>query len=225
LYTIDDQTEVRNPLGLYGSRLAVEIYVVLASINHLQNLHKAVNNCGYEIKELVFSGLADSYSLFDEGDMRQNVALIDIGSSLTEVSLFQAHALQDIEVLSLGVSDLRALPETDENFKSIVTRIKGKVDEYRSKGIVVNYALVAGGGLLVDGIIESLESNLGIPVRAGVVRHLSGNIGSLDSMIATTAIGLVRYARQKYQPVAAVQPKNLVKLFATKVVDVFNNYF
>ena len=224
-YTIDDQTELKNPLGLYGSRLAVEIYVVSANINHMQNIQKVINNCGRELRGLVFSGMADSLSLLDNEEREASVILVDIGSSLTEVSMFQEGVMKHVEVASWGASDLRGTPDADDGLRGVILRIKEKTDEFDAKNIRFRTVIVSGGGSLVDGMIEAFESGLGIRAGRGMVKGLTGNISSLESVIATTAIGLARFAGRDHEKNAKYQPNNLVRNLSSKIVDTFNNYF
>ncbi len=228
-YLIDDQTESRNPLGLYGSRLAVEIYVITAGLNHIQNLHKVINNCGYEVKEAVFSALADTYSLFDDEERGADVALVDIGSSLTEIALCEEGVVRYVEVVPAGASDIQGRLDKCPPFDSIVDRVRKALDDSegrgRGKGFRARSVIVAGGGSLMDGAVEAFESALGIPARPGVVKHLLGNASSADSIIATTAMGLVRYGFERQTPGVRIRPKNLVKRLSSTVVDIFNNYF
>ena len=47
-FAIDDQPWIKNPIGLYASRLSSEAYIITAGINHIQNIYKCVNNSGYD---------------------------------------------------------------------------------------------------------------------------------------------------------------------------------
>jgi cell division protein FtsA len=49
-FSVDDQPWINCPLGLYASRLSSEVYIITASVNHIQNLYKCVNNTGYDVK-------------------------------------------------------------------------------------------------------------------------------------------------------------------------------
>ncbi len=224
-YSIDDQDDIKNPLGLYGSRLAVKIYVVTASINHIQNMQKAVNNCGYEIKSVVFTGMADWSSLFDRHDQGENIILIDMGSSITETAMFLDGVLTHVEVVPFGVSDIAHPVDADGALSSVTSRVKESMEKFQKQGVKFRSAVVAGGGSLVDGMLEALESRLGVQVVPGAVKSLTGRVSSIEGVTATTAIGLVRFARKDYENRARPRPKGLIKNISTKVVDLFNNYF
>ncbi len=65
-YSIDDQPVIKNPLGLYASRLSCEMYMITAGINHIQNIYKCVDNAGYDIKGVIYSGIADGAGLLED---------------------------------------------------------------------------------------------------------------------------------------------------------------
>ena len=49
-YTIDDQDEVRSPIGLHGYRLEVEAHIVTAASPALMNLSRTTDNVGIEVE-------------------------------------------------------------------------------------------------------------------------------------------------------------------------------
>ena len=61
-------------------------------------------------------------------------------------------------------------------------------------------------------------------MKVGVAKHIIGDISTSDSIRLATAIGLAKYAHDKYEKKIA-QDKDVVRRLSTKVVDLFNNYF
>ncbi|MCX5685979.1 MAG: cell division protein FtsA, partial [Candidatus Omnitrophica bacterium] len=106
-FSVDDEPPVKNPMGLYASRLACEAYIITANANHIQNIYKCVNNAGYDIKEIVFTGIADGSSLLTPEEREEGALLLDMGASITEVSVFTDGALADLEILLTGGSDIK----------------------------------------------------------------------------------------------------------------------
>ncbi len=62
-FSIDDQPSIKNPLGLYASRLACEMYVLSANVSQVQNIYKCVNDAGEDVKEAIFTGIAEGMSV------------------------------------------------------------------------------------------------------------------------------------------------------------------
>lgn len=223
-YSIDDQPAVKNPLGLYASRLSCEMYMITASINHIQNIYKCVDNAGYDIKGVVYSGIADGMSLLEDEWKEDGVFLLNIGASLTELSIFWAGTLNVIDIIPVGASDIKGDPKESAEFNNIVSRVRTKREELLKKGSDIKLAVITGGFAFSEGVVDTLEEKLSFPVKMGVARNVQGNISGIDSLRGVTAIGLARYAQAQCQP-KPFQAKGLIKDISDKVTEIFNNYF
>lgn len=107
-YTIDSRSNVLNPLGLYSHRLEVDLYLVCVKLSSLQTLTRVINQAGYEVKNLFFSGLATSQAVFNKELLKGLNVLCDIGSDITEMLIFKDGLLCDMAILSLGGNDITA---------------------------------------------------------------------------------------------------------------------
>lgn len=105
-YTVDSKSDISHPLGLYGHKLEVDLYLVCGKLSSIQTITHVINQAGYEIKELFFSGLATSEVVFNDEFKKGTNIICDIGSDITELLLFKEGMLRDIQILSLGGSDL-----------------------------------------------------------------------------------------------------------------------
>lgn len=105
-YTIDSKSNIVNPLGLYSHKLEVDLYLLCAKLSSVQSLSRVINQSGYEIKDLSFSGIATSKAVFNP-QFREGVSILcDLGSDTTEILIFRGGLLKDIEILRLGGRDL-----------------------------------------------------------------------------------------------------------------------
>lgn len=223
-FSIDDQSGIKNPLGLYASRLACDIYMITANINHIQNIYKCVNNAGYDVCDIIFGSVADAESVLESGEKEEGVVLLNIGASLTECSIFFGGALDDLDVIPFGTLDLKRGFENDAGFGDVLGRIKNRMDEFSKRGGLVRSLVLTGGLSLADGIIEFLEEKFSCLARVGVVKNIRGDISSFESIRGATAIGLARHAYTEYEKDAIVEG-NLIKRLSAKFVDIINNYF
>ena len=223
-YSIDDQAVIKNPLGLYASRLSCEMYMITAGINHIQNIYKCVDNAGYDIEGVVYSGIADGVGLLENAWKDEGVLLLNMGASLTEISIFSGSVLSAMSVIPVGAVDIKGDLRTSTAFDNIISRVKAKCEEFSNKAQNIKLAVIAGGFAFSEGVIDILEEKLSYPVRMGVVKNAQGNISSIDSLRCVTAIGLARYAQIEYQP-KPFQTKGLAKDISEKVAEIFNNYF
>jgi|GEM_PF-1275566 len=105
-YMVDGQGIIKNPLGLFGSRLSVDYLFVTGLTPSIANLRKAVNMGGLEIEELVLSNLASSFSVLSSLDKEIGVILVDIGSDVTEVTVFSEGIVRFEKMLPCGSENL-----------------------------------------------------------------------------------------------------------------------
>ncbi|MBG7617174.1 MAG: cell division protein FtsA, partial [Chloroflexi bacterium] len=88
-YSVDGQTGVKNPIGMYGFRLDVETHIITAAATSVQNLVKCVRSIGIEVEDLVLEPLASSESVLTTDEKQVGVILADIGGGTTDVCIFK----------------------------------------------------------------------------------------------------------------------------------------
>ena len=223
-FSADDQPWIKSPLGLYASRLSCEVYVITADINQIQNIYKCVGNAGYDVKEIVYTGIADGAALLEKEEGEEGALILNMGSSLTEVSIFFDGILNDLDVIPTGANDVRGAILDSAELKAVIARVNAKIQDFARIGGRVKTVTITGGIAFVDSIAEYLESSLQCPVKMGVAKDIRGNISGIDSMKLSTSIGLVKYAssRRETRPLSG---KGIANRISTAVVDIFNNYF
>ena len=59
-FIIDGQDGVREPLGMSGMRLEVEVHIVTGAVSAAQNIVKCVRRCGLEVNDLILQPLASA---------------------------------------------------------------------------------------------------------------------------------------------------------------------
>jgi cell division protein FtsA len=74
-YTVDRNGGVRDPVGMIGTRLETEMYLVTIGSSPAVNLRKAVDRAGYTIKHLVLEPLASALAVLTEDEKELGVAL------------------------------------------------------------------------------------------------------------------------------------------------------
>jgi len=223
-FSVDDGLPLADPLGLFASRLYCEVYIVTAGANQIQNIHKCVSLAGYDVREVVFSGVADGFSLLDDKEKEDGVLLVDMGDSLTEAYVFRSGTLFDFEIMPVGAREVSGELMGNFELAAAIDKISDRLKRYTESGGKIASIVVTGGLTFTDGIVELLESKLSRPVKMGAATGIKGDISSIDSVRLSTAIGLVRYAHQKHLHKAR-EAKNPVRRLSSKLVDLFNDYF
>src|SRR5687767_15563520 len=75
-YTVDKNQGIRDPIGMIGTRLETEMYLVTIGSSPAMNLRKSVERAGYRVKELVLEPLASALSVLTEDEKELGVVLI-----------------------------------------------------------------------------------------------------------------------------------------------------
>ncbi len=82
-YIVDHHPGIKDPLGMVGTRLEAELYLVTCSSSAAENVRKAVQRAGYRVQELVLEPLAAARSVLTEDEKEVGVAMVEIGQSGT----------------------------------------------------------------------------------------------------------------------------------------------
>ena len=101
-FIVDNQTVVKDPIGMTGVRLEVKTQIVLGLTSEINNITKCVYRTGVDIADAAFSILACSESILDKRQKDLGVALINIGSSTTSLVVYEEGDVLHAAVLPVG---------------------------------------------------------------------------------------------------------------------------
>jgi cell division protein FtsA len=101
-YIVDHQHGIRDPIGMAGTRLEAEVYIITSSITATQNLRKAVSRAGYRIERTVHEPLATSFAVVADDEKDVGVALVDLGASTTELAIFRDGKMRHLASIPWG---------------------------------------------------------------------------------------------------------------------------
>ncbi len=103
-YIVDNQGGIRDAVGMAGTRLEAEVYIVTSSVTVNQNLAKAVTRAGCKIDGLVYAPLATSLAVVSDDEKDVGVALVDIGGANTDIAVFRDGELRRLSSIPWGGS-------------------------------------------------------------------------------------------------------------------------
>ncbi len=101
-FVVDDQDGIRDPLGMSGIKLEVNVHIVTSAITSVQNLRACVERAGIHIQEIVLNQIASSLATMTSDEKELGVGLIDIGAGTTEVAIFERGSLWYTAIIPLG---------------------------------------------------------------------------------------------------------------------------
>ncbi len=87
-YSIDGNKGVRDPRGLYGENLGVNLHVVSAAAGALRNLDTCVARCHLDVEDRVVSSYASSLACLVDDEKALGVTCIDMGGGTTSIAVF-----------------------------------------------------------------------------------------------------------------------------------------
>jgi cell division protein FtsA len=101
-FTVDEQEGIREPVGMSGVRLEVEVHIVTGTITAVQNVVRSVNRAGLTVQDIVLEPLASAEAVLYPDEKELGIVLIDIGGGTTDVALFRDGAIWHTAILPLG---------------------------------------------------------------------------------------------------------------------------
>src|SRR5713101_3035734 len=101
-FLVDDQDGVKEPLGMFGVRLEVEVHLVTGATTSVRNVVRSVNRAGLQVQDLVLEPLASAEAVISAEEKELGILLIDLGGGTTDVALFRDGAVWHTSSLPLG---------------------------------------------------------------------------------------------------------------------------
>ncbi|MFA7377283.1 MAG: cell division protein FtsA [Patescibacteria group bacterium] len=107
-FSVDNQSDVKDPIGMNGIRLEVETLIIQGLSTQIKNLTKAIYRTGLEIEDLVLAPLAAAEAVISSKQKELGVALINLGSSTTSLAVYEERNLIHTAVLPIGAEHITA---------------------------------------------------------------------------------------------------------------------
>ena len=101
-YHLDDQKDIKDPVGMSGVRLEVDTQVIMALTSHIKNLNKCIYRTGVDIEDIVFSILATAEAILTKKQKELGVGVINIGEATTSLAVFEDGDILHTAVLPIG---------------------------------------------------------------------------------------------------------------------------
>src|SRR5438552_10958740 len=101
-YTVDRSSGVRDPIGMIGTRLETEMYLVTIGSSPAMNLRKSVERAGYSVRDLVLEPLASALSVLTEDEKELGVALVEMGAGTTDIAVFHEGKIRHLGTINFG---------------------------------------------------------------------------------------------------------------------------
>lgn len=101
-FIVDDQEGIREPVGISGSRLEVDVHIVTGAVTSAKNLVKCVNRAGLDVVDIVLQPLASSEAVLTEEEKELGIAMVDLGGGTSDLAIFSEGTISHSAVLPIG---------------------------------------------------------------------------------------------------------------------------
>ena len=159
-FIVDGHDRIKNPVGMLGARLEVDVHVVHGNFNRLQNAIRIVKGLQLEVEDVVFNGLASSLALLTNEQKELGALVIDLGGGTTNYAVYRSGIIKHTGVLAVG---------GDHVTNDLAMGLKMPMG--RAEKLKLEH-----GGALVDGLVTgrtlTLPSDLGLPPKIVNLEHL-----------------------------------------------------
>src|SRR5690625_4526747 len=101
-YKVDGQAEIKEPIGMYGSRLEANFHVVIGQVASIRNVGRCIKSAGLELSAITLEPLASAKAVLSQEEKEAGVALIDIGGGPTDLAIFKDGIIRHTAVIPFG---------------------------------------------------------------------------------------------------------------------------
>lgn len=101
-YKVDSQSEIKEPIGMYGGRLEANFHVVVGQVSSIRNIGRCVKSAGLSLSDITLEPLASASAVLSQEEKEAGVALIDIGGGTTDLAIFKDGIIRHTAVIPFG---------------------------------------------------------------------------------------------------------------------------
>ncbi len=205
-YKLDGQDNIKDPIGMTGTRLEIDAHVVSALTPYLVNVEKAAESAQVQPHAVVPTSVAAAKAVLSESQLENGVAVIDFGGSTTSIAVYEEGDLQYVGVVPIGgnniTNDLAIGLKTDPEIAEEVKMKHGCALSHSDQATVSVKQEKETFSFETEEINEIIEARLE-EIYEGIQFHLkkAGRAGKLPSGVVLVGGGsklkhMAEYAKQ-----------------------------
>ena len=100
--TLDNGTEVTDPVGSLSSNFTVSAQIILAEREYVRKLSSIFKKAGLEIDGIVPTTLAQRNLILDKNELHDNIMLLDIGAGNVDIGVFEGESFIYTNSIPIG---------------------------------------------------------------------------------------------------------------------------
>jgi len=135
-YRLDNQDNIKDPVGMHGVRLEVDTHILTASAPALKSLDHVLEKAQLQASHRTVTSLAAAEAVLDRKQKESGVAVVDIGAATTNLVVIEDGEVEHIAVIPMGGShitnDLAIGLKTDLDIAELVKLKHATLDKSAS---------------------------------------------------------------------------------------------
>ena len=101
-FVVDEQDGIKDPLGMSGIKLEVNVHIVTSAITSVQNLRSSLERAEVDVQQIILNQIATASAVLTHDERELGVGLVDIGAGTTEVAIFERGSLWYTSIIPIG---------------------------------------------------------------------------------------------------------------------------
>ena len=132
-YMVDDNQEVRNPVGSFGKKLSSTFNFILCLKTPMQRLDMALKRLGIKMLGVMSDALATPEAVLLPDEKEEGVAVVDVGGGVTDVTVYYRNVVRYVASIPMGASainrDIRTMSVPEKHVESLKCKYGSAVAE------------------------------------------------------------------------------------------------
>ncbi len=105
-FTVDGQTNIKDPVGMHGVRLEVDTHIITGASPAIKNLNRSIYQAGIDIEGQVLVPLAAAKAVLTKRQKELGVAVVDIGGGTTGLAVYEEGDILYSHILPVGAAHI-----------------------------------------------------------------------------------------------------------------------
>jgi cell division protein FtsA len=105
-YRLDEQDNIKDPVGMHGVRLEVDTHILTASAPAIKSMDHVFEKAQIRSAHRTVSSLAAAEAVLDRKQKESGVAVVDIGAATTNLVVIEDGEVEHIAVIPMGGSHI-----------------------------------------------------------------------------------------------------------------------